>query len=604
MWQGNPCLLWNYRRRGLEDVGEEGDFVDGKKKMLIADDAKINRVILRQLFQEKYDIIEAANGREVVSRLQGADVKIVLLDLVMPEMDGFEVLAYLRSHDEYADLPVVAVTTRDDGDAGARALEMGARDFVTKPFHPLIVQRRVQNVLAEVENQWRQALQLAKDHQIHEMHRFIEEDSLTGVYNRETFYRKAAELMQENEGTDYEVIYFNISAFRVINDLFRVETGNLILKTAAYYLRAAAGASGVCGRMEADHFALCQPVRAIPMDTLMQGLDSTVQSLGISHNVLFYAGVYPVENIYLPVDQMLDRARLALAHIRGDDAKRYCVYDHSMRDQLLKEQMILRDMEFALQERQFEVYYQPVYRQQTGRIVGAEALVRWRHPSEGLISPGDFVPLFEHNGFIVRLDRFVWDQVAQFLAEMKEEIDAPLAVSVNVSRLNFYNQSLQPYLRGLVEQHGLEPWMLKLEVTESAYMENPQQIVDVTQAFRAEGFHVLIDDFGRGVSSLEMLKQFPVDFLKIDSGFLRSAGREERARTILESLVSMVKKLGMGIVVEGVETREQLAYLASIGCESIQGYVYAKPMPAEEFRRLLQREGMEHVEKTDGKGVL
>ena len=436
--------------------------MDGKKKMLIADDAKINRVILRQFFQETYEIIEAADGREAVSRLQGADVKVLLLDLTMPEMDGFEVLSYLQSHDEYAELPVVAMTTRDESDAGARSLEMGARDFITKPFHPLIVRRRVQNVLAEAENQWRQALQLAKDHQIREMHRFIEEDSLTGVYNRETFYRKAAELMQENEGTDYEVIYFNISAFRVINDLFRVETGNLILKTAAYYLRAAAGTTGVCGRMEADHFALCQPVRAIQMDTLMQGLDSTVQSLGISHNVVFCAGVYPVENIYLPVDQMLDRAQLALEHIDASDAKRYCVYDSSMRDRFLKKQMILRDMEFALQEKQFQVYYQPIYDQKTGKIASAEALVRWRHPSEGLITPGDFVPLFEHNGFIVRLDRFVWEQTARFLAQLREELPVPLSLSVNVSRLNFYNENMLDRLENLSKKYGLAPQLLRL----------------------------------------------------------------------------------------------------------------------------------------------
>lgn len=568
--------------------------MDGKKKMLIADDAKINRVILRQFFQETYEIIEAADGREAVSRLQGADVKVLLLDLTMPEMDGFEVLSYLQSHDEYAELPVVAMTTRDESDVGARSLEMGARDFITKPFHPLIVRRRVQNVLAEAENQWRQALQLAKDHQIREMHRFIEEDSLTGVYNRETFYRKAAELMQENEGTDYEVIYFNISAFRVINDLFRVETGNLILKTAAYYLRAAAGTTGVCGRMEADHFALCQPVRAIQMDTLMQGLDSTVQSLGISHNVVFCAGVYPVENIYLPVDQMLDRAQLALEHIDVGDAKRYCVYDSSMRDRFLKKQMILRDMEFALQEKQFQVYYQPIYDQKTGKIASAEALVRWRHPSEGLIAPGDFVPLFEHNGFIVRLDRFVWEQTARFLAQLREELPVPLSLSVNVSRLNFYNENMLDRLENLSKKYGLAPQLFRLEVTEGAYAENVRQVVETSRALRARGFRVLIDDFGREASSLAMLRDFPVDFLKFDCGFLRGGDAEAaRGRAVLESLVPLVERLGTGIVIEGVETREQLAYLASIGCRYIQGYIYAKPMPQEAFRKLLQRDGVE-----------
>lgn len=569
--------------------------MDGKKTMLIADDAKINRVILRQLFQGEYEILEAADGREAIRRLREADVKIILLDLAMPEMDGLEVLGYLRSHDAYAEIPVVAMVARDDGDAGAQALEMGARDFVVKPVHPLIVRRRVQNVLAEVENQWRQAMQLAKDHQIREMHRFIEEDSLTGVYNRETFYRKAAELMQQHEETDYEVIYFDISAFRVINDLFRVETGNLILKAAAYYLRAAAGERGVCGRMEADHFALCQPVHAVAMDTIMQGLDSTVQSLGIRHDVVFYAGVYHVENVYLPVIQMLDRAQLALSRVKGSADSRYCVYDETMRAQLLREQAILRDMEFALQERQFEVYYQPVYNQRTGHIVSAEALARWQHPSQGMIAPRVFVPLFEHNGFIVRLDHYVWEQAAAFLAAACEDGAEALTLSVNVSPLNFYDRGLQAFLQELLKKHGLAPWRLTLEVAERAYAESPQQLMQAVAAFRAAGFRVVMDDFGGGDASLSMLKHLPVDLLKLDVGFLQHDEGEARARVIFEGIASTAKRLGMGIVVQGVETAAQRDYLASIGCEKMQGYVYARPMPADEFRQILRRDGVERM---------
>lgn len=563
--------------------------MDGKKTMLIADDAKINRVILRQLFQGEYEILEAADGREAIRRLREADVKIILLDLAMPEMDGLSVLGYLRSHDAYAEIPVVAMVSRDDGDAGAQALEMGARDFVLKPVHPLIVRRRVQNVLAEVENQWRQAMQLAKDHQIREMHRFIEEDSLTGVYNRETFYRKAAELMQQHEETDYEVIYFDISAFRVINDLFRVETGNLILKAAAYYLRAAAGERGVCGRMEADHFALCQPVHAVAMDTIMQGLDSMVRSLGIRHDVVFYAGVYHVENVYLPVIQMLDRAQLALSRVKGSADSRYCVYDETMRAQLLREQAILRDMEFALQERQFEVYFQPVYSAKEGKILQAEGLVRWQHPSEGLISPGLFIPLFEHNGFIVRLDRYVWEEVAKFLVAEKEQYGHVTPVSVNVSRLNFYNHGLLDFLTELLRRYELEAWMIQLEVTEQSYAENPKQIAQAIAEFRERGFVVIMDNFGSGTSSLRVLKDLPVDVIKLDMRFLQGGG-EARARAILSGVVQTVRALKTDFIVEGVETDEQVAYLQSISCDRMQGYHFARPMPQSAFWKLLKEE--------------
>lgn len=555
--------------------------------MLVVDDAEINRTILRQIFSDQFEVIEAANGQEALEKLRTQNVVVVLLDLAMPVMDGFEVLAYLRCHDTFVELPVIAMTTQGDHDGQARAIEMGASDFVTKPLNLRLVRRRVRNAIAQVENEWRKAMQTAKDEQLKEMHRSIEEDRLTGIYNRETFYQRTAALLQKNENVPYDVIYFDIDAFGVINDLFHVETGNLILKTAAFYLQAAAGISGTCGRLETDHFVLCLPRGTIPVETLIEGLDSTLQSLGIAHNVLFYAGVYPVENIYLPVDQMIDRARFAERQVHGSHLQRVYVYDAEMREQMLHEQMILRDMEFALQERQFEVYFQPVYSAKEGKILQAEGLVRWQHPSEGLISPGLFIPLFEHNGFIVRLDRYVWEEVAKFLAAEKEQYGHVVPVSVNVSRLNFYNHGLLDFLTELVQRYKLEPWMLQLEITEQSYAENPQQIAQALEEFHARGFIVLMDNFGSGTSSLRVLKDLPIDVMKLDMRFLRG-GNEERARAILKGIVQTVRAIQTDFIVEGVETDEQVEYLAGIGCDRMQGYHFARPMPQQDFWNLLK----------------
>ena len=557
--------------------------------MLVVDDAEINRTLLRQIFSDSFEVIEAANGQEALEKLRTRDVSIVLLDLVMPVMDGFEVLAYLRCHDTFVELPVIAMTTMGDHDGQARALEMGASDFVTKPFNLRLVRRRVRNVIAQVENEWRKAVQAAKDQQLIEMHRSIEEDRLTGIYNRETFYQRTAALLQEHETTAYDIIYFDIEAFGVINDLFHVETGNLILKTAAFYLQAAAGNLGTCGRLETDHFVLCLPRGSVPADMLIQGLDSTIQSLGIMHNVLFYAGVYPVENIYLPVDQMIDRARFAERQVHGSHLQRVYTYDSKMREQMLHEQMILRDMEFALQERQFEVYFQPVYSAKEGKILQAEGLVRWQHPSEGLISPGLFIPLFEHNGFIVRLDRYVWEEVAKFLAAEKEQYGHVTPVSVNVSRLNFYNHGLLDFLTELLRRYELEAWMIQLEVTEQSYTENQKQIAQAIGEFRERGFIVIMDNFGSGTSSLRVLKDLPVDVVKLDMRFLKG-GNEDRARAILKGVVQTVRAIDTDFVVEGVETDEQVAYLETIGCDRMQGYHFARPMPQAAFWKLLKEE--------------
>ena len=562
--------------------------MDDKPVMLIVDDVEINRVVLTQFFQEEYQIIEAENGQEAMALIEQQPVSIVLVDLVMPIMDGFQMISMMKRNDQFAGIPVVVMTANNDGDSEARAMEMGAADFITKPYNPTIVRCRIRNVMAREEIEWRRVAQVAQNRQLMEMHQYVEKDSLTGIYNREAFYRKAAELMQEHHQTRYSIVYLDISCFKVVNDLFRIETGNLILKTAAFYFNVLVGEEGLCARIEADHFALCVPTDKLDMDKTIAGLDSTIQSLGISHNVLFYAGIYPVDNVYLPLDQMCDRAHMALNRIKGRYMTRYAYYDKAMRDQMIEEQMIARNMEYALQEGQFVIHLQPIYETGANSIVGAEALVRWNY-NKGQISPGKFIPIFENNGFIVRLDRFVWEEACKVL---RAQIDAgltPVPISVNLSRLNFYSQDLLDFLQELMKKYDLPAKLLKLEITESAYMDNPHQLIAIVRAFKGHGFSVLMDDFGSGYSSLSMLKDLPVDVLKIDMAFVQEVDKSSRAGAILESIVELGKHLRMEVVVEGVETREQVDFLEKIGCRLIQGYYFSKPLDKESFLGLIKR---------------
>ncbi len=562
-----------------------------KPVMLVVDDVEINRVVLTQFFQDEYLIIEAQNGREALDVIEKQPVSIMLMDLVMPVMDGFELLGVLKRDTRYAEFPVIVMTAHSDGDSEARAMEMGAADFITKPYNPIIVRCRVKNVMARLENEWRKIEQAAKDRQIIELHRYIEKDSLTGLYNRETFCQRASALIQKDPDRQYSIIYLDISCFKVINDLFHGETGNLILKTAAYYFMAVIDeAYGACGRIEADHFVVCIPTDRFNIERMLEGLDQTIQSLGVRHNILFYAGIYPVDNPFLPVDQMCDRAHMALNKIKGNYMNRYAYYDTSMRDLMMQEQMIVRDMEFALQEQQFVIYLQPVYNIEKNHIVSAEALVRWIHPTDGVISPGKFIPIFERNGFIVRLDRFVWESVCRFLHDRRQRGEEIVPVSVNVSRLNFYNRDLLEFLLGLLKKYDLEAYMLKLEVTESAYTDNPYQLCSIINSFREHGFPVLMDDFGSGFSSLNMLKNLPMDVLKIDMGFVQELESSERANIVMKGIVNLAKELNMGVIVEGVETKRQLDLLAAIGCDEIQGYYFSRPLPVQDFVDLLDKD--------------
>lgn len=564
--------------------------MEKKPVMMIVDDEEMHRAVLAQFFQAEYELLEATNGSDVMALLAEKRVDVILLDLVMPGMDGFALLAALKRDERLAAIPVIVTTTDSERAAEVRAMEMGAADFITKPYHPAIVCCRVKNVMARMENEWRKLEQAARERQILEMRHHIEIDALTGIYNREAFYEKTVELLQQNSGMRYNLLYFDINCFKIINDLFHVETGNLILKTAGTYFKTITEGIGLAGHMEADHFAVCMPDDMLDIDILLEGIDNAIFSLGIKNNILFYAGIYSVDDVLLPVDQMCDRAHMALNTIKGRYKTRYAYYDEKMRETLLEEQMMLREMEFALSEGQFCVYYQPVYSIKAGRAVSAEALVRWRHPAAGLIPPARFVPLFERNGFVVRLDRFAWEDVCRMLSSRIRAGLPVVPVSVNVSRLNFYDSDFCDTVVSLLKKYDLDPSLLRLEITESAYTDNPTQLMNVLKKLQSLGLKILMDDFGSGYSSLNMLRNLAVDILKIDMSFVRDLENSQRAPAILRRVVEMAHDLRMGIVVEGVETKAQLDFLSSIGCDKIQGYYFAKPMPQKDFLARIEKE--------------
>lgn len=539
---------------------------------------------LAEIFSDKYSIVEVGSDSECLDFIAKNPAKAIMVSLVAESFDGFEFIRNLTKDDRLREIPLLAIANHGDSEAEANALELGAIEFVTTPLTRTVVRHRVHNVLARYENRRHRIEKVAKDQYLNELQHYIEIDSLTGLYRREAFYKKTTELLHTNSYVPYAIVYLDISCFKVINDLFHIETGNKILQTTAnYFKRTINPLVGLSSRVEADHFILCVPQDTLNIERMISELDFVIQSLNISHNILFYAGVYVVTDISLPVDQMCDRASMALRKIKGNYATRYAYYDASLRERMLKEQMIVRDMDFALQDNQFTIFLQPIYNSRTKTIVSAEALVRWFHPESGMISPGYFVPVFERNGFVVRLDRYVWEVTCKFLRGQLDAGKKIVPVSVNVSRLNFYSFDLVIFLLNLIKKYNIEPWMLKLEVTESAYTDNPQQLASIIRQFKEIGFPVLMDDFGSGYSSLNMLKNLQFDVLKVDMAFVREIERSERARKILKMIIELAEELGMGVVTEGVETQTQLDYITEMGEVEIQGYYFSKPLPIKDF---------------------
>lgn len=416
-------------------------------------------------------------------------------------------------------------------------------------------------------------------------------DELTKLYNKRAFYQKAQELISLHPEKTFEIMRMDIERFKIINDLYGEEAGDELLKYIARFFLNADLPQTVFGRLHSDHFLLCYPAESNNRQRFITSLSALSASYVLDYNVVPRFGVYRVNDRGLSVSAMCDRAGLALNKAKRSGLLVCGEYDEHMRQSIVNEQSIINDMADALAQREFVIYIQPKYETASECIVGGEALVRWLHPIRGRISPAEFIPVFEHNGFIFQLDQFVWEETCRLLRKWLDEGKEPFPISVNVSRVDLYNTNLVDVLYDLVQRYDIPARLLELEVTESAYMDNPQRLIEVTKRLQSMGFMILMDDFGSGYSSLNMLKDMPVDLLKLDLKFLDSdKDHAGRGGNILNSVVRMAKWLKLPVIAEGVETQQQAEFLRSIGCDYVQGYYYSHPVPVEDYEQLLAAE--------------
>ena len=289
---------------------------------------------------------------------------------------------------------------------------------------------------------------------------------------------------------------------------------------------------------------------------------------------------------------LFDQARAACSMVRGNFKDHLMIYDEEMRMREILDQKLLNDLQQAVEEKQLKVFYQPKYNIQCTppKLSSAEALIRWQHPELGMIPPGDFIPLFEGNGQISTVDNYVWSEAARQVAAWRDKFGITVPVSVNLSRVDLFDPELENRLNALIEQNGLEHRDLKLEVTESAYTENGDQVIDVVNRLRNDGFEIEMDDFGSGYSSLNMLSTMPIDFLKMDMKFIRNIETSEKDLKLVELVLDIAKYLNVPVVAEGVETEKQMEMLRVAKCELVQGFYFSRPLPAEEFEKLIGRE--------------
>lgn len=422
-------------------------------------------------------------------------------------------------------------------------------------------------------------------------------DILTNVYTMEKFKKTAQQLLDEKSGLKYAVFYVDFADFKYINDVFGYEWGDRILKEYGAILEQDLDEKEIVGRVNADNFVILRHYDS-KKDLLNRQKEADnkiteyMRSSGNRHVLSVCCGLCCIEDVVedLKIEGLMDRANFARKAVKTGKYDRYRFYNESIRRKLFQEKDIESCMESALVNREFKVYYQPKVDLRSNRIVCSEALVRWQKPDGTIISPGDFIPVFEKNYTIPLLDRYVFEEVCRWLRHLLDEGHEALPVSVNVSRLQFYNSDFVSVYKAIRDKYSIPQKLLEIEFTETILFDNWDVLSRIVEDLHTAGFASSIDDFGKGYSSLSTIQNLNVDVLKIDAAFFPHITTKEKDRLLVEGIINLVKQFGVVTVAEGIETEEQVEVLRRIGCDIIQGFVFYRPMPEDQFEKLLKEQ--------------
>ena len=549
-----------------------------ERSILIVDDEAINREILGTIIQSEYKVIYAENGKEALEKIHSnkAAISLVLLDLLMPVMGGREVLKSLNEEGIISDIPVIVLTSEKSSEI--ESLKLGAADFLTKPYDsPEVILARV-----------RHSIQLFENSKIIHATEF---DKLTRLYTPDFFFEYAAQFDLRFPDKTMDAVAVNFSRFHLLNQLNGRNFGDEILKAIAEGIRnVLLKSGGIAARNQADSFYLYLPHQN-DYENILQEIKKVLTSLLKTSEIRLRLGAFSDTSRTFPVLQRFDHAVQACNSLRNKSSASsdICIYDEEMEKKEVFEAKLLQNFEAAIEQRQFKVNYQPKFNIKGNKPVlcSAEALVSWEHPEFGRVRPDLFIPLFEENGLVTKLDRYVWEEAARQISLWKKDLGITIPVSVNVSRVDIAAPDMTDFISKIVKENGLSPSEYMLEITESAYTSDSRHIIEVVENLRSLGHKVEMDDFGSGYSSLNMLTSMPIDVLKMDKAFIRNIQPGNKEMKLVELVLEIAKNLEVPVVAEGVETEEEYKMLKKAGCDIIQGYYFSKPIPPSDFSRFV-----------------
>lgn len=549
-----------------------------RKGILVVDSCKEECSKVNDILGDTYTVMQASNTRQAISVVEkNPEIDLILLNLSDDKQLGF---LFNLQHQIGRMIQVIVMVELLEKEKAVKAIQFGAVDFISKPLQAELVRTRVHNVVEGYPTEL-----------VEQLNRLASFNQDTGIYNKRTLFSIMKQMLLEHLDEQFVFIRLDIQHFHLYNSAMGTQEGESLLCYIAGEIRKNALEFPYIayGQVDVNSFCICEPFDKHRMRKQMELLKDKNHPFRQEYAIDYAVGIYFVKDNNESPEDILSKASMAAEEHKEFQGIHVNFYNKKLEENLRREQWVAREMKFALEDEQFQVYLQPKYDLDTEQVCGSEALVRWMHPEKGMISPADFIPVFESNGFIIELDYYMWEKVCRILHRWKEEQLSPIyPISVNMSRISLYNPNVTSMIMKLIKKYDIEPELLELEVTESAYMSSPKLMKHTISTLRDAGFTILMDDFGSGYSSLNTLREIDVDILKVDMKFLPDGNDNTKSEKILSSIIRMAAWLEIPVVAEGVETIEQRIFLEEIGCDYVQGFYYAKPMPVESYEVILR----------------
>ncbi|MDM8545071.1 two-component system response regulator [Candidatus Venteria ishoeyi] len=549
-----------------------------KPTVLIVDDLPDGIQVLNQILADEYRVLFATNGQTALTITREQKPQVILLDVMMPDMDGYQVCRELKANPETRNIPIIFITGKDQDEDEEMGFRIGAADYLTKPVRPTTVRVRVKNQL-----QLRRSEELILRQALY--------DGLTGLPNRSLAMDRLryAILQEQREYTKTGLLFIDLDNFKTINDTLGHDAGDQVLVDAAKRLRQCIRKGDTVARLGGDEFVIILPRLkqvndSIPVaEQILRSFTQPMPIAGMDYVISTSIGIAISPDDSNDYKQLLVNADTAMYQSKNAGRNNYHLFNEKMNQHVNRRMQMETHLHGALERGELLIYYQPIVDVLSNQVIGAEALLRWNSPQLGWVSPEAFIDIAEQTGLIGPIGAFVLEQGCRQFWNLRRADGRLLSLAVNVSPQQFRREDLTQQVKKVLQMTGMQPGNLKLEVTEGLLLGNQDCIKDALQTLHEMNIRLSMDDFGTGYSSLSYLRNFAFDLVKIDRSFIKEITQRPDDEALVTAAIAMAHGLGLEVIAEGVETQEQMALLTSKACDQIQGYLFAEPMPFDNF---------------------